>query len=746
MKKTMIRLLKGADVFCAAMVACLLGTGILGAAAVYEQSTVWPGTIRGEFYDVKPSGDYLFISNASENALQVVPANQQELQVAARLDISDASCMGMFIDRDTLYLGESDGIQLIDISNPLEPKLGDKWELSFTYYTTSTNIYTGIISTTTNTVSNVFDLSKKGDTFYLVAGMAGFRTLDMSDPANPKEIGSYDPHGWFPQYLEMSDDFQTAYIGSLFKQLYILDVSDPANPTSLWYNDSFLGNLTITDLARVEDHLYVTDYYSGEFGWGRVAAIDVQTPSSPVMTKDNVFNGYNFYHYFPIRKENTIEGWAFFSTQQSITIGTNVETREHYWANLFQVNESTYDMVPLRSDICMDGETYSVAFKGQYAYVADRDAGCRILDMSNPASPVEVNSIAAKTWLYDVKVDGDRLYLAAGCEGFRIFDITDPVNPVFLGEYVSQLTASDYHVYYGQVKDFVVEGDIAYLGVDIEGIYVHLACTEIINIADPANPKLKYYWGNYGVCNSVQKYEDTLFLVGSGQYITVDVSCLHDATYTDVFYKGHFDIPGNGGDRIVIPENTTPIGYIPAGTNGIAAVDFSDISNIGTEQENLTTNTVVTVGSLELPGFRTGVSVRGNQLLTGSYYDGFSIVDISTPLAPQLVGDYPVVGYTRNAFFSEDSSYIMTASSFVGTYIFEKQVSGPINIEGGGFDLAGDFLLTVSSDENSFVVESSTNASTWATESSAVISGKQVRIPAATLSGKSALYFRIRME
>ena len=59
---------------------------------------------------------------------------------------------------------------------------------------------------------------------------------------------------------------------------------------------------------------------------------------------------------------------------------------------------------------------------GDFAYVADRDSGLRIIDVSNPAFPVEIGAFDTPDEAYDVEVVGDLAYVADRYSGLRIID------------------------------------------------------------------------------------------------------------------------------------------------------------------------------------------------------------------------------------------------------------------------------------------------------------------------------------
>ncbi|MCP4845631.1 MAG: hypothetical protein GY901_11100, partial [Actinomycetia bacterium] len=59
---------------------------------------------------------------------------------------------------------------------------------------------------------------------------------------------------------------------------------------------------------------------------------------------------------------------------------------------------------------------------GDRAYVADGISGLRVIDVSNPALPVEIGALDTPGLAYDVEVVGDLAYLADGNSGLRVID------------------------------------------------------------------------------------------------------------------------------------------------------------------------------------------------------------------------------------------------------------------------------------------------------------------------------------
>jgi hypothetical protein len=80
------------------------------------------------------------------------------------------------------------------------------------------------------------------------------------------------------------------------------------------------------------------------------------------------------------------------------------------------------------------GSASDVDVVGDLAYVASANYpnGLRVIDVSNPALPVEIGALVTSGQAYDVEVVGDLAYVASGSSGLHIID--------FGPEYASEIT------------------------------------------------------------------------------------------------------------------------------------------------------------------------------------------------------------------------------------------------------------------------------------------------------------------
>ncbi len=100
------------------------------------------------------------------------------------------------------------------------------------------------------------------------------------------------------------------------------------------------------------------------------------------------------------------------------------------------------------------GDAYDIEVVGDLAYVADGRSGLRIIDVSNPAAPVEIGALdtpsSGRAW--DIEVVGDLAYVVGGNPGLRIIDVSIPALPVELGALDTSYA-----------RDVKVVGDLAYV-------------------------------------------------------------------------------------------------------------------------------------------------------------------------------------------------------------------------------------------------------------------------------------------
>jgi hypothetical protein len=194
---------------------------------------------------------------------------------------------------------------------------------------------------------------------------------------------------------------------------------------------------------------------------------------------------------------------------------------------------------------------YDVALQGNYAYVTAGASGLHVIDVSDPAAPDELGSIAGTQGrpAQGITVAGNYAYIAWEDNGLWIVDITDPQNLDTVGTFptsnCNDVAISGQYAYLASVLNFfqivniqdpshptlvgqtnagysanaeLLKGDYTYLAE------YSLSSLSVINIADPENPTGAYTLNNLNHPNDIAAYGDTLFLTTWNGVQSVDIS------------------------------------------------------------------------------------------------------------------------------------------------------------------------------------------------------------------------------
>ncbi len=119
--------------------------------------------------------------------------------------------------------------------------------------------------------------------------------------------------------------------------------------------------------------------------------------------------------------------------------------------------------------LALPGEATDVDVVGNFAYVACGSAGMKVVDISTSASPVVVGEFAAPG-LFDVTVTEDTAFLTSGGV-LRLVDVSNPSTPVQLGA----IALADY------AYETAVRGNYAYVTTGAAGL-------QVVDIQNPATP------------------------------------------------------------------------------------------------------------------------------------------------------------------------------------------------------------------------------------------------------------------
>jgi hypothetical protein len=277
----------------------------------------------------------------------------------------------------------------------------------------------------------------------------------------------------------------------------------------------------------------------------------------------------------------------------------------------------TDPMAPLVLDrVMVNNYPGEIVVSAGHAYVIDNSA-MQILDLSTPQMPVVIGSCPIPGDSRYLTVRGDYVYVVAQAEeypayndGLFIINASDPTQPWVEGELVGTESIPN--------GPITLWGDYALLGYN--------GGCAFVDISDPAAPELSWHTAGFNYPREMTTDGDILWSLGYGM--------LSSAALSESFTPPAVaEIPGTEGLWSMKARGNYcyAVQYL---TNSLLVFDMSDPLNpilCGSEEMGFDS-----VGGLSL---NSDTAKTPLAFVTGSSdEDGFSIVDISNPTDPTLLG------------------------------------------------------------------------------------------------------------
>lgn len=248
------------------------------------------------------------------------------------------------------------------------------------------------------------------------------------------------------------------------------------------------------------------------------------------------------------------------------------------------------------------GPVVAVDHDDGMAYLARGAHGLKIVDLTDPVSPVFRGGLGALQTALDVIFRDGFVYVALGSEGVAVVDVGDPDRPSLVGRIGTP----------GNARGITVSDTIAYVADDVVGLM-------LVGIGSPDNPCA------LGVDNSPGTAVDAA-VSGAFAYVADEVNGLRVVNVNnpaEPWLSNTVSLPGVAQGVAVAGGHA----FVAAGTGGLQIVD---VSRPGAE---------AVVGTLDTRDKALTVDlVAGNGVaFIASGGGGTEVVDVSQPGAPIVV-------------------------------------------------------------------------------------------------------------
>ncbi|NGX43499.1 MAG: hypothetical protein K940chlam7_01797 [Chlamydiae bacterium] len=267
-----------------------------------------------------------------------------------------------------------------------------------------------------------------------------------------------------------------------------------------------------------------------------------------------------------------------------------------------------------------------VVISGNYAYVANRDSGLWIIDVSNITNPTFIGSHSTPAYAEAVAVVGNYAYVAAFSSGLQIINVSNPSNPTLAGSYNTPDLA------YG----IAVLGNYAYVGDMSSGL-------QIVDISNPSNPTLTGTYNTPGWSFRIAVLGNYAYIAdrSSGLQI-IDVS-----NATNPIFSGSYKTPGDARGIAVLGNYA----YVADYTSGLQIIDVSNVSNPRA------------VGSLSTLDNAVGITALDNYVYIAVEQAGLQIIDVRNATNPNSVDSFDTPNRALTVAVSNNYAYVADYTS-----------------------------------------------------------------------------------
>jgi hypothetical protein len=614
----------------------------------------WDDGGRGHVRAVAQSGRTAYIGVGRNFEIVDVsdrthPALVSRLELPPYQEILEIAAVGSHA-----YVVTGNGLLVVDVSIPASPVVVCSRDLEETAYRPKVVL--------------------SGERLY-VTGLASGRAriVDISDPNAPEQVGSIDNCG------SIAVDGPRAYCAgqvSGTEGLIVLNVSNPATPT-------IIGTSPFRPTFHDIRHLAVQGSFVYACGAWSLLTVDVSNATAPSVASELVWNAgpradtwgmsvsgpkvffaYSSYSpdisgLFVVDVSNPAAPAVLAnhtgryptdlaSSGSYIYLGIGRFPERGEESGLFVVDVSDVsNPTEVGAYLTPTGTTGAVTVVGSRAFVIDGKQALRVLEVGQPAAPVEIGFLGftdVSGWDASITrstVSDARAYVAAGLAGLRVVDVSDPSAPVEVGALDTP----------GEALDVAVSGSRAYVADWTGGL-------RIVDVSDPTAPVEVGAYNPYRAVHrpylflGVAVHGSYAFLVdGGGPPQVVDVS--NPAAPVKVG-----EIPIGGVNRIAIgADGRHAYTATFSSPSGLTVFDVSDPTapaQVGLfETRDVQSYDFAFSGSLAW-------------LLRGG---GVTLVDVSDPSAPVAVGSYDLPG---GRYVAADGDRAYVSADFDGVYVVAR--------------------------------------------------------------------------
>lgn len=586
----------------------------------------WPGYTRGSIKDVALRGQFAICAADSGGVVVLDLADPSKPRRVGWHDTPGLP-QEVAVAGSLAYVADFEGVIILDISDPTQPTRIGSYEAVGQYpvkvIASGSHLFLAdypsgvlvldvseprlpVLAASFGASLSVQGLAFAGDYLYLAARGSGLVAVDVRELATPVTIG-YFRDGRDSRAVSAVED--RLYVAG-YEELEIFDLADPAAPASLSRSRI---SVFPTSIKVAHGHAYVFGIDLASASRSTVLEIlDVSDPANPRALVKTAAHG----------ALEELSGGAALLTKDGVLQIATLESPSN---------------LRLEGAYAMAGQAQDLFVTNGHAFLADTDAGLRVLDVSDKRSPREVALQPTRGAANDVFVEGRFAYVASGAHGLEVFDVSTPSAPSPVGELDTP----------GFATGLFVRDNLAFVADGAEG------GLRIISIANPAAPATLGSWNTPGTAVEVHVHGDHAFVADEA---------------------AGFQIV-----RIADPANPQRVGVYTNQGNIRHVVPRGDFAYVADWQYNFE---VVTITNLARPrrvasipaggGWRIALSGQHAYVASGMF--GMEVIDISAPSEPKRAGGWDSTYSSSNNRGSGAGIFLADGHLFLADWVSGLQV------------------------------------------------------------------------
>ncbi len=267
------------------------------------------------------------------------------------------------------------------------------------------------------------------------------------------------------------------------------------------------------------------------------------------------------------------------------------------------------------------GYSLDVRVSGNLVYLVVGTKGLLLVDVTDPARPVEVGSNSTRGYAQSVAVGGSYAYVANRGDGMTILNVSDPMRPIEAG----RLDTS------GSATAIALRGQLALIADQRGGL-------QLVDVSKPGSPVLVKTVETGGFAQSVW-VDGTFAYVAAGD---AGLEVVNIATPSSAATVARLALQGEAND-VVVAGGTA---FVASGYRGVRVVSVA------------TPTSPSEIGFISTAGEALGLAIRSSTLYVAERSGGLTVYDVSNPRDPKRLAQIATPGEALRVAVDGDRAYV----------------------------------------------------------------------------------------